>query len=80
MERLRIILSAVLKASFVLLLLNELRGIALAVPVLVGIYHSGGSAMAIWIGICSLAGIALSVIVPVFVARKLSQKLAVSRA
>lgn len=45
MRRLGISLSAVLKASFVLLLLNELRGIVLAVPVLLGIYHSSGSAI-----------------------------------
>jgi hypothetical protein len=45
-------------------LINEVRGAALAVPVLWAMYHSGGTFMAIWIGFCSLAGIALSVIAP----------------
>ena len=33
-------------------------------------YQAGGTAMAIWLGFCSLAGIALSLIVPLVVARK----------
>ena len=45
----------------------------LAVPVLYGIYEAGGTLMAIWIGICSLAGIALSVVVPLIAAKKLQK-------
>jgi hypothetical protein len=58
------------KAGLALLLANEVRGFAVAAPVLYGMYEAGGTLMAIWLGICSLAGIALSVIAPLFVARK----------
>lgn len=58
------------KAGLALLLANEVRGFAIAAPVLYGMYESGGTLMAIWLGVCSLAGIALSVIAPLFVARK----------
>ena len=57
----------------VLLVLNEVRGVILAAPVLYGIYQAGGSLTAIWIGICSLAGIALSVLLPLIAARKLHE-------
>lgn len=59
-----------LRSAVVMFVLNELRGAALAVPVLYGMYHSGGSLMAIWLGLCSLAGIGLSVIVPIFAERR----------
>ena len=54
-----------LKSAFVMFMLNELRGIVLAVPVLYGMYQAGGTLMAIWLGLCSLGGIALSVVVPI---------------
>ncbi len=60
-----------LKSAFVMFLLNELRGIVLAVPVLYGMYQAGGTLMAIWLGFCSLGGIALSVIVPIVAERRL---------
>ena len=50
---------------------NEVRGLVLAAPILYGMYQAGGTLMAIWLGICSLAGIALTVVGPLFVARKL---------
>jgi hypothetical protein len=59
-----------LKSTIVAFVLNEVRGIVLAVPVLYGMYQAGGTLMAIWIGFCSLAGIALSVLVPIFAERK----------
>jgi len=59
------------KVGIVALVANEVRGFVLAAPVLYGIYAVGGTAMALWIGFCSLAGIALSVAAPVFIARKL---------
>ena len=59
------------KAGMAVLIANEVRGFVLAAPVLYGMYHAGGTIMAVWLGICSLAGIALSVIAPIFVARKL---------
>lgn len=65
----------VLKSAVILLILNEIRGLILAVPVLYGIYQAGGSWMAWWIGFCALAGIALSVIIPMLAARKLEAAL-----
>lgn len=59
-----------LKAGIAVLVANEIRGLVLAVPVLYGMYQAGGTLMAIWIGFCSLAGIAISVIGPLFIARK----------
>ena len=59
------------KAGLAVLLANEVRGLILAAPVLYGMYQAGGTLMAIWLGICSLGGIALSVFGPLFVARKL---------
>ena len=65
-------LSAVLvKAGIAALVFNEVRGFMLAAPVLYGMYAAGGTWMALWLGFCSLAGIALSVIAPLFVAKKL---------
>jgi hypothetical protein len=57
------------KTLFAAIVLNELRGAVLAVPVLWAMYQSGGTLMAIWLGFCSLAGIALSVVVPLYAAR-----------
>ena len=67
-------LGVFLKAGAVLLVFNEIRGLLLAAPVLYGMYQAGGSLMAIWLGFCSLAGIALSVIVPLFAAKKLQMR------
>ena len=64
-------LGMLLKCGAILLVFNEIRGLVLAGPVLYGMYQAGGSLMAIWVGFCSLAGIALSVIVPWLAAKKL---------
>lgn len=66
------IVDLVLKGTAAALIVNEVRGFVLAAPVLYGMYQAGGSLMAIWLGLCSLAGIALSVIVPLFAAKKVS--------
>lgn len=50
---------------------NEVRGLILAAPVMWAMYEAGGTPMAIWLGACSLAGIALSVAVPWWLARRL---------
>ena len=76
---LSMIIAALLKASAVLLVFNEVRGLILAAPVLYGLYEAGGSLMAIWIAFCSLAGIALSVVVPMIAAARL-KKFALARA
>ena len=62
--------AVLLKVGIVAFLANEVRGFILAAPVLYGMYLSGGTLMALWIGFCSLAGIFLSVVAPLFVARK----------
>ena len=66
----RTIVRLLVKAGLGLLVANEVRGLILAGPVLYGMYEAGGTAMAIWLGLCSLAGIALSVFAPLFLARK----------
>ena len=66
----RTIVRLLVKAGLGLLVANEVRGLILAGPVLYGMYEAGGTAMAIWLGLCSLAGIALSVFAPLFLASK----------
>ena len=65
------IVRLLVKAGLALLVANEVRGLILAGPVLYAMYEAGGTAMAAWLAFCSLAGIALSVFGPLFVARKL---------
>jgi len=66
----RNIVRLLVKAGFAALVANEVRGLVLAGPVLYGMYEAGGTAMAVWLAFCSLAGIAISVFAPLFVARK----------
>ena len=63
------------KAIFAAAVLNEIRGAVLAGPVLWAIYQAGGTLMAVWLGFCSLAGIGLSVVVPVYGARWAKRRL-----
>jgi len=70
-DALSIPMKLLVRAGLALFLANEVRGFFLAAPVLFGMYQAGGTAMAIWLGFCSLAGIALSVFGPLLVARKL---------
>jgi hypothetical protein len=63
--------AVLLKAGVGVLVANEIRGLVLAGPVLYGMYAAGGTLMAIWVAVCSLAGIALSIIGPLFVGKKL---------
>jgi len=60
-----------LKSGIVAWLANEVRGVVLAGPVIYAMYRSGGAWMAMWLGLCALAGIAISVVAPILVARKL---------
>ena len=57
----RTILRLLVKAGLAALVVNEVRGLILAGPVLYGLYEAGGTAMAVWVAFCSLAGIAVSV-------------------
>lgn len=59
-----------MKSVIVAFAANEVRGLILAGPVLYGMYQAGGTLLAIWLGFCSLGGIALSVLVPIFVERR----------
>lgn len=65
------LIGLVAKTGILLFVANEVRGLVVAAPVIYGMYQAGGEAMALWLGFCSLAGIALSVVAPLFVARKL---------
>ena len=69
------LLGVFLKVGAVALVFNEVRGLILAVPILYGMYEAGGTWMAIWLGISSLGGVALSVIVPIIAARKIRARL-----
>lgn len=64
-----------LRSAAFLLALNEVRGIVLAAPVFYAMYQAGGTLTAIWLGFSSLAGIALSVVIPLVVVRKVEKKL-----
>ena len=66
----RTIVRLIAKAGLGVLVANEVRGLILAGPVLYAMYEAGGTAMAIWMATCSLAGVAISVVGPLFVARK----------
>lgn len=66
-----ILAAVLLKTGLALIVANEIRGLIMAVPILYAMYATGGTMMAIWVGVCSLAGVALSVAVPIFVGRKL---------
>jgi hypothetical protein len=66
------LLGVLVKAGLVALVANEVRGLAMAGPVLYGMYIAGGTGMALWIGFCSLVGIAISVVAPLLIARKLN--------
>lgn len=46
------------------LAINEARGAVMALPVMWGMFKAGGAGMAIWLGMCSVAGIAISVLGP----------------
>jgi hypothetical protein len=65
-----------LKTGMALLIMNEVRGLIMTVPILYALYASGGTMMAIWLCVCSLGGVALSVAVPLFVGKKLKLVLA----
>lgn len=61
----------VFKCSALLLIANEIRGAIMAGPILYALWQTGGTFMAFWIAFCTLGGIALSVIVPLLIARKM---------
>jgi len=68
-----LMIRVLLHVGAALIAVNEIRGIILAGPVLYGMYESGGTLFSIWIGLCSLGGIVLSVIVPLIAANKIKK-------
>ena len=66
----------VLKLGAGLIIANEVRGVVLAAPVFYAMYESGGTLMAIWLGLCSLAGIGLSVVVPMMALKRIERRVA----
>ncbi len=68
---LRSMIQTLLKLGAVVLVASEVRGLVMAAPVMYALWQSGGTLMAYWLAFCTLGGIALSVIVPLWVARKL---------
>lgn len=63
-------MALLLKGGLALLIANEIRGLVLAAPILYLVYQSGGTLISVWIGFCSLAGIALSVAGPLLLAKQ----------
>lgn len=76
---LALVIDYLLKAGAVFLAVNEIRGLILAGPVIYGIYQSGGNTVAILVGLSTLGGIALSVIIPLIAARQV-RRYALARA
>jgi hypothetical protein len=70
-DALTLFLNVLMKAGLILLAANEVRGLLMAAPVFVAMYEAGGTFMAIWLGISSLGGIAISVLGPLFLFKKL---------
>ena len=68
-------LKAIAIIGWLALVINEVRGLVLAAPIIYALYQSGGTLMAWWLAFCALAGIALSVIVPAYVAKRVGEKL-----
>lgn len=58
------------------LVLNEIRGLIMAGPVMYALYLSGGTLMALWLAFCSIAGIALSVVVPMYAHKRIKARIA----
>jgi hypothetical protein len=64
-----------LKLGAALIVINEVRGLVLTAPVFYAMYEAGGTLMAVWLGVCSLAGIGLSVVVPMLALKRFQRLL-----
>lgn len=60
--------------ALVLVALNEVRGIIMAGPVLVTLFATGNTVTQVIVALCTLGGIAASVLVPALVARRLRRR------
>lgn len=67
------LLGHLLRAGGVLLVLNEIRGLIMAGPVLWALIQAGGTFAAIYTAVCSLLGILASVLVPLFGIKRLDK-------
>jgi hypothetical protein len=67
------LLGHLLRAGGFLLVLNEIRGLVMAGPVLWALVQAGGTLAAVYAAVCSLLGILASVLVPLFGLRKLDK-------
>lgn len=59
--------------------LNEIRGVVMAGPVMLALYRHGGAGIGLLLGVCTLIGIGLSVVVPLLIARYIRTKKVESR-
>lgn len=66
-----VIAQKLLSIGGLLLILNEIRGAVMTAPVLLALWRTGNSAMDVVLAVSIIAGIAISVIVPVVAARRL---------
>jgi hypothetical protein len=64
-------MKTILRIGALLWIANEVRGFCLALPVFWTMWQSGGTLMALWLGLCSLIGIALSVLLPMWALKRL---------
>lgn len=69
------LLSLLLKFGAALLVVNEIRGVVMAAPLIWKLYDAGGSQWDMFITLCMLAGIAVSVVVPLMLAAWAREKL-----
>lgn len=67
-------MTKLLTLGWLLLIANEVRGFVLSLPVFAALIAEGGTMVAWWTALCALGGIALSVIVPGWVLKKISHK------
>ena len=61
------------KLGWLLLIANEVRGFVLSLPVFAALIAEGGTLVAWWTALCALGGIALSVIVPGWLLKKMKE-------
>ncbi|WP_057882923.1 hypothetical protein [Tsuneonella troitsensis] len=67
------LLGHLLRAGGFLLVLNEIRGLVMAGPVLWALVQAGCTLAAVYAAVCSLLGILASVLIPLFGLRKLDK-------
>ena len=69
------LISLLLKFGAALLVANEIRGVVMAAPLIWKLYDAGGSRWDLFITLCMLCGIAVSLVVPLMLAAWAKEKL-----